>query len=102
MACVAEEGSKEDPEAILSDIVWHDSLSPFPVQQLMERNSSENGGGSMEEPKKREHSWSVMNWIQRGWSTEGDLAFKRERRKSTREITEVRVGINETGKTRVK
>lgn len=64
MACVAEEGSKEDLEAILSDIVWHDSLSPFLVQQLVERDSSENGSGSMEEPKKREYSWSIMNSIQ--------------------------------------
>lgn len=45
----------------------------------MERFSSEIGSGSMEDPKKREYSWSVMNCIQRGQSTEGDLAFRRER-----------------------
>jgi len=64
VACVSEEGSEGDGEAILSDAVWHDSLSPFPVQQWVERNSSENGSGCTEEPKKREYGWSVMNWIQ--------------------------------------
>lgn len=78
MACVAEEGSEEYVEAILSDIVWHDPLSPFPVWQLVKRNSSDNRSGSMEEPKKREYSWSVMNWTQGGWSTEGGLTFERE------------------------
>lgn len=79
VAYVAEEGGKESPEANLSDTVWCDSLCLFLVQQLMERNSSEMGSGSMEDPKKMEYSWSVTNCIQRGQSTEEDLAFKRER-----------------------
>lgn len=64
MAFVAK---KKDLEAILSDKVWCDSVShfpAFPVQQWMERSSSENGSSSTEEPKKRKYSWSVMNWIQ--------------------------------------
>ena len=74
MACVAIGGSREYPEAILCDVVGHDSINNFagfPAQQLMGRNSRENGSGSMNELKKREHSWSTMNSIQRGWSAEG-------------------------------
>lgn len=69
VACAAGEDSKEYPEAILPDTVWHDSLSPFPFQHLMERNWSKNGSGSMEEMKKREDSLNVKNWIQQEWNT---------------------------------
>lgn len=81
MACAAEEGSKEDPDAIPHDVVGYDSVNHFthsPAWQLTERNSS----SSMREREHNKLEWNGI-WLLKGCG-----------KKSTREVTEIEIGIN--------